>query len=165
MNGYLLTMIGMILISSILTALTADGKTSSIIKNMTKIACIVVIISPILTFFQKGEIVWEQSENNNDFFSQSVIESENTFIKYYSELRIEQTEKALEKELFEKFSKNVSVKLDWERQKESFQEKYTVDGIRILKIHIISKEKLDEEVKNEMSAYVTKNYCSEVKIE
>ena len=43
-------------------------------------------------------------ENNSSNFTQTVIEIDETFIQYYSELRVAENERALERELAEKYN-------------------------------------------------------------
>ncbi len=165
MSGYLLTIIGTILLSAILTALTAEGKTASVIKSVTKMACILVIIMPILNFFQKGKLTFSGKENMSNFFSESVIQTEQAFIKYYSEMRIRQTEQALEKELNEKFDVTANVTLVWELLFSEVNKSYQTEQVRICQIQIHLQELQSEEDKKAMWEYLTKNYCSEVLIE
>ena len=56
MSAYLLSVVGTVLFSAILTMVTPEGKTSVIIKAATRLACLVVILFPILNFFQTGRL-------------------------------------------------------------------------------------------------------------
>lgn len=60
MSGYLLAIIGIVLLTGILSAVLPEGKTAKFIKGMTKLCCLAVILAPILGFFHKvatgGEI-------------------------------------------------------------------------------------------------------------
>ena len=47
LSGYLLCIIGTTLVSSILLAILPEGKSSSMVKGMAKLVCIVSIVSPI----------------------------------------------------------------------------------------------------------------------
>ena len=112
MNGYLLSVIGTILLSAILTAIVPEGKTSATIKGIAKLACLLVIISPILKYLQTGDT--ESSDENSEiFFSETVIRTDEDFIKYYSEMRIRFTEEDIETELAEEFSVACDVTLEW----------------------------------------------------
>ena len=155
MKEYLLAMIGTILISAVLTSLAADGKTVSIIRNMTKLACLLVILSPIVKILEEKDLT-KNNEISDNYFSETVIQTDSDFIQYYSELRIKSTEIALQKELFEKYKITSNVSIFWQ------YEKY---DIRITQIKITLKEEQSEVVKQEMWEYLTKNYCSEVLIE
>ena len=155
MKEYLLAMIGTILISSVLTTLAAEGKTVSIIRNMTKLACLLVILSPVVKILERENLT-KSNENSGNYFSETVIQTDEDFIQYYSELRIKSTEIALQNELLEKYEIPSKVSIFWE------MEEY---DIRIIKIKITPEEEQSEVVKREMWEYLTKNYCSEVLIE
>ena len=159
MSGYLLSVIGTVLLCSVLTAILPEGKTSSGIKGIAKLVCILAIISPIFRFLTSGDIKELTDKNSQDFFNGQVIAADGEYIQYYCEMRVRQTEIALEEELKEKFSLQSEVVLTW-----SLQEK---EGkrIRIDAMSVKILEEKDEEVKKEMWAYLTNTYCSEVLIE
>ena len=156
MNEYLLSIVGTVLLSAILTAILPDGKTSGLIKGVTRLACTLVIISPIVTLFQSETGSFLETKKSDDIFSQSVIDAEQTFIHYYSELRVRETEKALAREIAEKQEIEVTVSLEWTREKED---------IRIDKICVKTYKQEDEEVLKRVWEHLTENYCSEVLIE
>ena len=54
MNAYVLSVIGTVLISAVLTAIIPEGKTSKVIKGIARLACVLVIVTPIVQFFVKG---------------------------------------------------------------------------------------------------------------
>lgn len=152
MNGYLLTVIGTVLIAALLTAIAPDGKTSGLIKAIAKSACLLAIVAPIPSYLH-SENFDEKNGDLQTIFSQTVIETDEDFIKYYSEMRIRATAQALEAELKEKFSVVASVELEWINES---------DEIKITKI-IVRTE--NGEANTAMWEYLTKNYCSEVMIE
>ncbi len=161
MNGYLLCIIGTVLISAVLTAIMPEGKTTAVIKGIAKLACLLVIVAPIPRFLQGEDffdtLKGENQENSQTFFPQSVIQTDGAFIKYYSETRILQTEKAVEDELLEKYGVKSVVALKWSLENEL--------DIRIEQIRVTTEQEEGEEVKKEMWEYLTNNYCSEVLIE
>lgn len=162
MNSYLLTVIGTVLLSSIITAILPEGKTATTIKGVAKLACLLAIIAPILQFFSTGDIKSFQSNSSN--FSEFVIQTDDGFIQYYSEKRIMETQEALEREIVELYAQNVDVTLTWmmaERQSGI----YFSDEIQIQKIYVRCQNEIDEEVRQKMWEYLTTNYCSEVLIE
>lgn len=152
MNGYLLSVIGTVLLAAVLTAIAPEGKTSSIIKAVTKSACLLAIVAPIPAYLN-SERSDEKNENTQTNFLQTVIETDEDFIKYYCEMRVRATAQAIEAELKEKFSVQTSVTLNWQ---------YESDEIKIVRI-IVKTE--NGEDKTAMWEYLTKNYCSEVLIE
>lgn len=161
MNGYLLGVIGTVLLCAILTAIIPDGKTAKTVKGMTKLACLLVIIAPIPSylkasgFFKGGDLDKDSLIN----FPQTVIQTDSEFIKYYSQMRIWQTEDALEREIFDKYGERTEVTLCWEYQAPA------IDEIKITQIHVQTENGLTAEAAKVMWEYLTKTYCSEVLIE
>ena len=163
LSGYLLTVIGTVLRSSILTAIVPEGKTASLIKSVARLACVVAIIAPILRFFQTGS-VGTLMQNSEVFFSETGIESEESFIQYYSEWRVHESENSLKKELESLFTEVESVTLTWSLEEEFFSGS-AIKNIKILQIQVQLNEQSNEEATQDMWEYLTKNYCSEVLIE
>ena len=89
-------------------------------------------------------------ENN---FSKSVLQTDDAFIQYYGNMRIKQSEEALEREICEKFSIQVKIAI-------TVSSTDTVESIRVTLM-----QELDEEVRTAVWEYLTKTYCSEVLIE
>lgn len=164
MNEYLISVIGTILFSSILIAILPDGKTNSIIKNVTKLVCLLAILSPILNIIQRQDRELSGRKNSWMNFSQSVIQTDMEYIKYYSELRIENTERMLQTELLKEFDVDVVVCLQWALQDVKLNG-ISMEQIRITRIDVEFQKEYDEERKQSVRAYLTKNYCSEVQIE
>ncbi len=164
MNGYLLSVIGTVLIAAVITAILPDGKTSAVIKNVTKLACVLAILAPVLGFFATGELDG-QDQNSQTFFSQSVIQTDDRFIKYYCSMRIQATEATLEKELSDQYSASTVVTLTWNLLEEKVDNRYLSEKIQIVCINVVFEEEPSAEVKKAVWEYLTKNYCSEVLIE
>ena len=154
MNGYLLSVIGTILLSALLTAILPNGKTSAVIKAITKLACLLVIISPVFSYIQAE--TGTSNGNSSKNLSQSVIQTDEAFITYYSEMRIQNTQAQLESEIKEKFDLGCKVIFTWEYDKEN---------IRIIKLTVQPQTELSEQQNSELCEYLTNNYCSEVVIE
>ncbi len=165
MNGYLLKIMGTVLLCALFTAILPDGKTSSVIKSMTRLACVLIIVAPILSFFKSGTLEDLLEGNEEDFFAQSVIREDTEFIQYYSELRVQETQKALEEELSNKYSIAAKVELYWRMEVETFADVYATENIRVEGIRVETQGEVQEEIKQEVWRYLTKNYCSEVLIE
>ncbi len=156
LNGYLLTIIGTVLLSSVLTALLPSGKTSSVIKGVTKLACVIAIVAPIPSFLQSNDAFDINGEKNN---GQSVIQTDTSFIEYYCEMRVRNTETLLAAELEEEFSLQTAVDCEWRFQEEGV---YDSDTVLITKITVTSQKTLSDEEKTAVWEYLTKNYCKEV---
>lgn len=163
MSGYVLCVIGTVLLSAILTAILPEGKTAGVIKGITRLVCVLAIVSPVLQFLQSKDLA--SSKKTSGIFSENVIEVDESFIQYYSEKRVEETETALAEELATKYGVDVAVTIRWEYEREEYQDKYEWNGIRVTEISIKNKGGASEEIINEMAEYITKNYCSEVLIE
>lgn len=150
MNGYLLSVIGTVLLSAVLTAIAPNGKTAFVIKNVAKLACLLVIVSPLLTYVQREKKGGDLKNNS----TKEVINTDESFIQYYSEMKVRQAEETLEKEIFEKFSLSCRLTFSWELLE---------DEIFIRKITVFSPVTTEE--KEILYEYLTKNYCSEVVFE
>lgn len=164
MNGYVLTVIGTVLLSSVLTAIVHDGKTSAVIKGVARLACVLVIVAPVLRFFTSGNLS-ENAENSTGFFSQIGIEADEGFIQYVSEMRVLETERAVEAELSEKYGVETEVTIFWERESSVYADLYESESICVKKMLVQCKTKITETVKESMQKYLTKSYCGEVLIE
>ena len=165
MNEYLLSIVGVILLAAILTGILPNGKTAGLIKSVMHMVCILTIISPIVSFFFAGVTSGSGVKKSTSFFSQFVIETDATFIHYNSEMRIAEAERALETEISEQFSMNVSVALGWEMESKEIGRNEVSNLIKITQILVKMQEGQDEEKIKHMWEYLTKNYCSEVLIE
>ena len=156
MNDYLLCVIGTVLVCSILTGIAPEGRTSAVIKGVARLSCVLAIIAPVLAFLKTGDVSVFSDKNGQEIFLQEGIEGESAFIQYYSEMRISQTESALQAELEEKYGVQAKVTLLWSQ----IEEKIRIDEIRVRLLN-----KTSEGVKKEVWEYLTKNYCSEVLLE
>ncbi|MBE5746687.1 MAG: hypothetical protein E7352_00720 [Clostridiales bacterium] len=165
MNGYLASIIGTVLLCAVLTAILPQGKTSGLIKGIAKLACVLVIVSPVLHFFKTGEIGGNSAEDSFTFFPQTGIQTDESFIHYYSEMRVRETETLLKSELLDRYAVETEVTLLWEEETEQVGKYYESERIKINQIHIKCEEEPSKELKENMWEYLTKNYCSEVLIE
>lgn len=163
MNAYVLSVIGTVLISAVLTAIIPEGKTSKVIKGIARLACVLVIVTPIVQFFVKGADL--DLDFSQGIFTESVIQEDESFIQYCSEARIACVENALEEELNEKYGIKTQVALSWEMVTDKYARLYSEEKIKITEIYIKCEEKQSEEVIKSMREYITKTYCSEVRIE
>lgn len=160
MNAYVLSVIGTVVLSTILTFIIPEGKTASLIKGIAKTACVAVIVAPIVQFFYTGDIPSFFYQNVQEIFSQSGIETDSEFIQYYSEIRLKEAQEKLQTELLEKYALETKVTLEW-----IWKEKDGKDEIYIVKIKVSDMEMQSDEKKNEVREYLSQNYCSEVQIE
>ena len=158
MNGYLLCIIGTVLLSSIIASVLPEGKTAKVIKGIAKLVCLLAIIAPIPRFLKgwKGE-----NQNPEKNLSEKVISTDESFIKYYCEMRIENVERELEAEILEKFSVSAQTNISWWFNGDAID----VDNVQIREISVKLAEGTSMERKNAVYEHLTQNYCSEVLIE
>ena len=161
MSGYLLSIIGTVLLAAILTAVVPEGKTATVIKNVAKLSCLLVIVSPVLNIFRSLSDTGGFDEKSESFFSETVIQTDDDFIKYYCQMRIQATQSALQTELQERYAIKTEVALLWEYA----GEEYDTDKLCITQILVKTEKETSEEEKKAVWEYLTKNYCSEVLIE
>ncbi len=165
MNGYLSGVLGTVLLCAILAAIAPEGKTSATIKGVARLACVLAIVAPVFRFFSTGDIQSLAIENNENFFSETGIDGENGYIKYYSDERIQSAEKALQEELKDKYEVDTKIEIEYSLTVENIYELYPATMIQVERIRIQTQAQVREEVKKEMWLYVTENYCSEVLLE
>ena len=151
MSEYLLGIIGTVLISAVLTAILPSGKTSSMIKSVARLACLVVVLSPLVAFFKEGESI-----GNN--FLKIGIQTDKNFIEYCSKISVENAEKSIEEHLVERYGKNFEVSLVWEEIKTD-EGVYEVERIKITKAFLSPAsgevtQKEEEEIQN----YLLENF-------
>ena len=164
MKAYLLGITGTILLSALLTAILPEGKATGSIKSITRLVCILAIVSPVLHFFKNSN--GENGEKfMQTFFQETSIERDEEIIQYYSELRIKEAQRYLEEETLKNFGVQTSITLIWEKVEETIAGKYKDTSIKITKIEVSLKEETTEDIIKSMWEYMTKHYCSEVKIE
>ena len=161
LSGYVLTVLGTVLLSAIVTCVIPNGKTAVLIKSVTKLLCIFAIISPILNYFQNGlDGIFEENLNK------SVINTDDTYIDYCSKKAIENAEETLEKRLIEEYELTANVALIWEYCLDETGEKDVIDQslfgyrIKITSIEITVSETLQIEasVKEEIKEKFEKDY-------
>ena len=154
MSAYLLGVVGTVLFASMLILIMPDGKTSSVVKASVRLACLVVIVSPILIFFQTGRLF----DLN---FTNVSIETDADFIEYCSKINVEQAEKSLKKCLEDEFDINCDVVLIW-KPTQVYEDKYEILKIRIVKAEIYGDFANMQATK--VQEYVKKNFFCEVEI-
>lgn len=160
MKEYMISVIGIVLISAIIITLQPEGKTGAVIKGVSKLSCLLVILAPIGNFFQDkhGE------KSFFDFSLENVIETDEAFIDYCSRTRVENAEVILQDRLYEKFDCAVQVDLQWEYAPsitgEASYKDYVGKEVKITGIFLsgVSDEKTQEEIRT----YLKNTYPFEV---
>ena len=118
MSEYLFVVSGTVIIAAILTAIAPEGKISGVVKTAVKLVCLIVIAEPIAKYFVlsgKGE---EPTFYDKNIFDETVITVDEEFIKYCSELRIAETEKAIEAVLADEYDLTASVTISWRTEED-----------------------------------------------
>ncbi len=155
MKEYLLSVIGIVLLSSVLTSVLSDGKTSGMVKSVSKLACVLVILTPFCNFFKKS------GNFEENYFSQSVIKIDENFIEYCSEKAIKQAETEIENDVLKAFSITSDVSLKWQYSYEAGEVGVEKNLIKITEICI----KIKSEEREKISAYLTEKYGCEARVE
>lgn len=164
MSAYLLAIIGIVLLSSILSVVLPGGKTAKFIKGIAKLCCLAVILAPVLSFFRGNG----DGKINFPFFSsETVIQTDVDFIDYCSTKRIENAEEELGNALEETFSVRPEVTLLWEYAgsitegdgEEGYLSLYVGREIKITKVLLRDVGgSIGEEVKREMTEHIAEEY-------
>lgn len=164
LKEYLIGVVGIVLICGIISCILPNGKNAKIIQGILKLCCLSAVISPMLYLFQdESKII--KNEIYQDFFSNSVIQTDMQFIQYYSELNVLHIEQLLSDEILEKYNVAVKVSIDWEYVSNNENVTYFDSTIKINKIYLQTQNVISNEIRSAMSEYITNNYCSEVLIE
>ena len=167
MSAYLLAIIGIVLLSSILSVVLPGGKTAKFIKGIAKLCCLAVILAPVLSFFRENG----DGKINFPFFSsETVIETDDAFIDYCSTKRVENAEEDFEEKMEELFSVRVEATLLWEYcgavtegGEDGYLSVYEGTEIKITKVLLKDIEgNIDEEVREKMKEHITEKYGCEV---
>lgn len=151
MSGYLLGVIGTVLFSAVLTAIIPNGKTASIIKSVARLACLVAVLSPLLSFLKNGEMFGEN-------FTKTGIQTDTNFIEYCSKISIENAENSLEEHLQKRYGKQFKLTLLWEEVKKE-EGAYEVERIKITKA-IVSplSGTISKEERIDIEKYLMENF-------
>ena len=162
MKGYVLSVVGTVLLSSIITVILPNGKTAVTIKGVAKGACVLIILSPVLTFFQEQANLLTAEHNSSANLLQTSIETDDAFIQYVSNERVIMAQNQLKKELKEKFDLDATVVFSWQWKNSGLSKN---EEIYISKILVRGTEQVSSEKKEEVLEYLRKNYCEEVLLE
>ncbi|MBQ8429175.1 MAG: hypothetical protein IJX30_03655 [Clostridia bacterium] len=163
MKGYVLSIVATVLLSAIVTAVLPEGKTSTTIKGIAKGLCVLIIISPILSFFQRKIGLLSVTNNTQTNFLETGIQTDGEFIQYFSNERVLIAQTQLENELQERYNLPLTVQFIWEWRKQSGKDAY--EEIYISQIHVQGAKNETESVRKEILEYLTQNYCEEVLLE
>lgn len=150
MSEYLLGVVGIVLFASVLLIILPDGRTTELIKNLTRIACLVVILTPIVRFFVGRE-------NVNTIFGESGIQTETSFINYCREQRIEEAEEMLQNELSKQEECILDVKIVTKMETVEYGF-YESEELKVEKIIVFVSEAPTPAKRTRLEEYVLKSY-------
>ncbi|MBQ8658584.1 MAG: stage III sporulation protein AF [Clostridia bacterium] len=162
MSGYILSVIGVVLIAAILTAILPEGKTNGVIKSVMKVVCVFTIVSPVFEYLGGAENI-----NSEGIFEKSVINEDVSFIDYCSKISVENVAKELEASLETEFSVQVSVTLEWRYKQETTDilvGSYENDKIEIVKATVALEVEPDAETKEKIIGFLKETGIGEVEI-
>ena len=123
MTEYLMKIMGIVLIAVVLTNLLPTGKTSALIKNILRLCMYLCILTPAFYFFHSlgGNTKQTFLEFFTDYFSESVIATDESYIKYCSEKSIQNAEKGIEKKILEEYGFTVEIELQASVETSTFE--------------------------------------------
>ena len=165
MNEYVLSIMGTVLIASVLSAILPEGKTSVVIKSIAKLFCVFAVLSPVLRFFDE-----KNSSSQTGIFSESVIKEDESYIDYCSKKSVENAEKALEEYLSTEYGRAATVTIEWLYAEVSsevgllFPISYVGERIRVTKIVVDTDEETNEEEKTAIERVLEEKFGCEVEI-
>lgn len=104
MSGYLLTLLGVILLGVLVDVILPSGSTAKYISGIFSIFVVFVIVSPLLSFIKKGY-------NLKDYFSSEQIELDDKLLNSFNKTKFSKLESDIEQELADKGYENVGVSI------------------------------------------------------
>lgn len=139
MSEYLLTITGIVLISTVFSNFLPGGKTCLLIKNILRLCAYLSVLAPIFKIFT-------DSSNNGDkffidYFNENVIKTDNSYIEYCSKKTINTTEEKIEELLKSEYFIQADVQIVG-NEKNDFGE-LKIEKIVVI-INDISTEKQEE---------------------
>ena len=142
MSQYLMKIIGIVLMAVVLVNLLPTGKTSVLIKNILRLCMYLSILTPAFNFFLslEGNDKLSFGEIFTDYFSESVIVTDESYINYCSEKSIETAENIIEKKVLEEYGINVEINLQASVEISSSQikiERGFLDGLSYTKAEVL----------------------------
>ena len=167
MNAYILSVLGVVLFSSLVTAIIPDGKTASFIKGIARLVCVFAIVSPLISFFQEGK----ESGDGENFFVDSVIKTDETYIDYCSKISVKNAETELQNTVEKDYGISCDIHLIWQYEKKDtdglkgfFLINYEGKSIKVEEIQINFPIDTSTEMQNNIISRLQTDTSCEVKI-
>ena len=154
-STWVLSIVGIIILSILVDLILPSGKTSSFIKNIFGYLIIVVILSPVFTFFTSKEF------SVNDLFDKENVQIQDGFVASVNRQFLDNAEKAIEKACEEEGFKFVEVGIE----ADIFENQLIINQISInLKFVVIDDKAKNKNIKTSILDIVQNNIKIEKEI-
>ena len=154
-STWVLSIVGIIILSILVDLILPSGKTSSFIKNIFGYLIIVVILSPVFTFFTNKEF------SVNDLFDKENVQIQDGFVASVNRQFLDNAEKAIEKACEEEGFRFVEVGID----ANIFESNLVINQISIdLKFVVIDDKAKNKNIKTSILDIVQDNIKIEKEI-
>ncbi|MBQ4268434.1 MAG: hypothetical protein IJB97_02155 [Clostridia bacterium] len=153
MNAYILSVLGIVLFSSMITVMIPDGKTAGFIKGIARLVCVFAIVAPLINFFQNGA----KNGNGENIFLNSVIKTDEAYIDYCSKISIKTAEKQVIQTVEKEYGIACEIQFQWQYAEKTtdglngfFLVHYEGKAVKVTEIQIRFPSETPEETQNEI---------------
>lgn len=154
-STWVLSIVGIIILSILVDLILPSGKTSSFIKNIFGYLIIVVILSPVFTFFTKKDF------SVNDLFDKENVQIQDGFVASVNRQFLNNAEKAIEKACEEEGFRFVEVGIE----ADIFENQLIINQISVnLKFVVIDDKAKNKNIKTSILDIVQDNIKIEKEI-
>ena len=154
-STWVLSIVGIIILSILVDLILPSGKTSSFIKNIFGYLIIVVILSPVFTFFTSKEF------SVNDLFDKENVQIQDGFVASVNRQFLDNAEKAIEKACEEEGFRFVEVGIE----ADIFENQLIINQISVnLKFVVIDDKAKNKNIKTSILDIVQGNIKIEKEI-
>lgn len=149
MSSYILSVCGAVIISALVSIIMPEGKTGKFINGIVKIACVLIMVSPIISWVYKLKGEKSQSVNNIK------VDIGDDFLNYFNNVKAEELEKDIKKIIENQYDIEVFVEIDWQISNYAFTLKKVLINIKNFGIykkdeHIIIIEQIQTIVSDKL---------------
>jgi len=149
MSSYILSVCGAVIISALVSIIMPEGKTGKFINGIVKIACVLIMVSPIISWVYKLKGEKSQSVNNIK------VDIDDDFLNYFNNVKAEELEKDIKKIIENQYDIEVFVEIDWQISNYAFTLKKVLINIKNFGIykkdeHIIIIEQIQTIVSDKL---------------
>lgn len=149
MSSYILSVCGAVIISALVSIIMPEGKTGKFINGIVKITCVLIMVSPIISWVYKLKGEKSQSVNNIK------VDIDDDFLNYFNNVKAEELEKEIKKIIENQYDIEVFVEIDWQISNYAFTLKKVLINIKNFGIykkdeHIIIIEQIQTIVSDKL---------------